>query len=49
MPRWTYHSPVTVHFGDGSLAQLPEIIGNRRAALVAFPEAEGLGAVEALR
>ena len=38
-----YHNPVSIHLGAGSLAQLPAILGGRRAALVTFPEARGLG------
>jgi phosphonate metabolism-associated iron-containing alcohol dehydrogenase len=46
---WTYYNPVDVHSGCGSLAQLPALLGPRRAILVAFPEAIGLGLVDRIR
>jgi phosphonate metabolism-associated iron-containing alcohol dehydrogenase len=46
---WTYHNPVAVTFGNGSLGTLATILGARRAVVVAFPEAAALGYVEALR
>ncbi|HSC24052.1 MAG TPA: iron-containing alcohol dehydrogenase PsrA [Casimicrobiaceae bacterium] len=46
---WTYHNPVAVTFGDGSLDRLGAILGRRRAVLVAFPEAEALGHVASVR
>jgi phosphonate metabolism-associated iron-containing alcohol dehydrogenase len=44
-----YHNPVAIHFGAGSLDGLPAILGGRRAALVTFPEAEGLGLTARMR
>lgn len=46
---WTYCNPVDVHAGCGSLNELPRLLGDRRAILVAFPEAIGLGLVDRLR
>jgi len=43
---YRYHNPVAIHFGDGSLAQLPAILAGRRALLVTFPEARSLGLVD---
>ncbi|EJN00332.1 iron-containing alcohol dehydrogenase PsrA [Herbaspirillum sp. YR522] len=40
---WNYHNPVAVHAGAGSLARLPELLGNRRALLITFAEAAALG------
>ena len=39
---WNYHNPVAVHAGAGSLSRLPELLGNRRALLITFPEAAAL-------
>jgi phosphonate metabolism-associated iron-containing alcohol dehydrogenase len=44
-----YHNPVAIHYGAGSIAQLPAILDGRRAALVIFPEAEGLGLTARMR
>ena len=44
-----YHNPVAVRFGAGALDDLPAILAGRRAAIVTFPEAEGLGLVERMR
>jgi phosphonate metabolism-associated iron-containing alcohol dehydrogenase len=44
-----YHNPVAIRFGAGSLAELPRVLGTRRAVVVTFPEAEGLGLVARLR
>ena len=44
-----YHNPVAIHFGAGSLGELPAILAGRRAVLVVFPEAEGLGLTARLR
>ncbi|MDQ3028409.1 MAG: iron-containing alcohol dehydrogenase, partial [Pseudomonadota bacterium] len=44
-----YHNPVAIRFGPGSLAELPEVLAGRRAALVTFPEAEALGLVGRIR
>ncbi|QJR10193.1 NAD-dependent methanol dehydrogenase [Usitatibacter rugosus] len=44
-----YHNPVAIRFGAGAIGELPEILGKRRAMLVTFPEAEGLGLVAKLR
>lgn len=40
---YRYHNPVSIHLGPGAVAQLPAILAGRRAALVTFPEARGLG------
>ncbi len=44
-----YHNPVAIRFGPGSLAELPEVLAGRRAVVVTFPEAPGLGLVDRLR
>jgi phosphonate metabolism-associated iron-containing alcohol dehydrogenase len=44
-----YYNPVTIHVGDGSLAKLPELVGERRVALVTFPEAKALGMIDTIR
>ena len=46
---WTFHNPVDVHAGCGSLEALPRLLGQRRAILVAFPEATALGLVGRIR
>ena len=46
---WSFHNPVAVAFGDGSLARLGELLGGRSAVVVAFPEAAALGYVDAAR
>ncbi|MEZ0308875.1 MAG: iron-containing alcohol dehydrogenase PsrA [Ramlibacter sp.] len=38
-----YHNPVRSVYGAGALLSLPTLLGDRRAALVIFPEARGLG------
>lgn len=43
-----YYNPVTIHVGDGSLAKLPEVVGQRRVAVVTFPEAKTLGLIDTL-
>ena len=45
---YRYHNPVAVHFGAGSLDELPPILAGRRTVLVIFPEARALGLVERL-
>lgn len=44
-----YRNPVAIRFGAGSVAELPDVLASRRAVLVTFPEAEGLGLVTRLR
>ena len=41
--KWNYYNPVSIHGGIGVLENLPTIVGNRTALLVAFPEAAELG------
>jgi len=36
-PGWSYHNPVELRFGAGRLAELPELVGERRALLVTTP------------
>jgi phosphonate metabolism-associated iron-containing alcohol dehydrogenase len=45
---WTYHNPVAVTFGNGTLDRLATIVGARSVALVAFPEAAALGYVDSV-
>ena len=44
-----YQNPVAIRFGAGSIVELPDVLASRRAVLVTFPEAEGLGLVARLR
>jgi phosphonate metabolism-associated iron-containing alcohol dehydrogenase len=44
-----YHNPVAIRFGAGSIDELREILAGRRAVVVTFPEAAGLGLVDRLR
>lgn len=44
-----YHNPVAIRMGAGSIGDLPAILGTRRAVLVTFPEAAGLGLTARLR
>jgi phosphonate metabolism-associated iron-containing alcohol dehydrogenase len=43
-----YHNPVAMHFGAGSLDELPRILAGRRTVLVVFPEARALGLIDRL-
>jgi phosphonate metabolism-associated iron-containing alcohol dehydrogenase len=43
---WTYYNPVHVHAGADALDALPGLLGDRRAILIAFPEAQSLGLIE---
>lgn len=49
MDRWQFHNPVDVHAGIGALERLSPLVGDRRALLIAFPEAEPLGLVGRLK
>jgi len=44
-----YHNPVAIRGGPGALGELPEVLAGRRAVLVTFPEAQGLGLVQRIR
>jgi phosphonate metabolism-associated iron-containing alcohol dehydrogenase len=44
-----YQNPVAIRYGAGAIADLPAILAGRRAVLVTFPEAAGLGLVERIR
>ena len=46
---WTYHNPVRISVGNGSLDQLPALLAGRNCLLVTFPEAESLGLVQRVR
>jgi len=46
---WTYHNPVRVTTGNGSLNQLPALLAGRSCLLVTFPEADSLGLVQRVR
>lgn len=48
-PVWTYHNPVRISVGNGSLDQLPALLAGRNCLLVTFPEAESLGLVQRVR
>ena len=41
-----YFNPVRSVYGAGALSSLPELLAGRRALLVTFPEARGLGLVD---
>lgn len=41
-----FFNPVATHFGPGSLAELPRIVGKARVVVVAFPEARALGLIQ---
>jgi hypothetical protein len=49
MTLWQYHNPVAIHFGAGVLDTLPTLLRGRKASIVTFPEAEGLGLLPRLR
>lgn len=44
-----YHNPVDVLFGAGMLDRLADVVGQRKAVVVTFPEAEALGVTGRLR
>jgi phosphonate metabolism-associated iron-containing alcohol dehydrogenase len=46
---YQYQNPVAIRFGARSVAELPQVLGGRRALLVTFPEAEQLGLVARVR
>lgn len=46
---WHFHNPVAIDAGEGALARLPERLGDRRAILIAFPEARALGLCDRLQ
>jgi phosphonate metabolism-associated iron-containing alcohol dehydrogenase len=46
---YRYHNPVAIHVGPGSLGSLPAILGARRAVVVTFPEAQGIGLLDRVR
>ena len=45
----SYYNPVAIRFGGGAVDELPRALAGRRAVLVTFPEAEGLGLTARLR
>ena len=46
---YRYHNPVAIRIGSGALNELPSALAGRRAVLVTFPEASGLGLVDRVR
>lgn len=48
-PVWTYHNPVHITAGNGSLNQLPALLAGRKCLLVTFPEAQTLGLVQRMQ
>lgn len=48
-PVWTYHNPVHITAGNGSLNQLPALLAGRNCLLVTFPEAQTLGLVQRMQ
>lgn len=47
--HWLYHNPVTIRFGSGCIEALPQVLAGRKATLVTFPEAQGIGLTRRLR
>jgi phosphonate metabolism-associated iron-containing alcohol dehydrogenase len=47
--RFRYHNPVAIRCGPGAIGELPDVLAGRRAVLVTFPEAQGLGLVDRIR
>jgi phosphonate metabolism-associated iron-containing alcohol dehydrogenase len=45
----SYHNPVSIRFGFGAIEQLPDALAGRRAVLVTFAEAGGLGLIARVR
>jgi phosphonate metabolism-associated iron-containing alcohol dehydrogenase len=43
MRTYHYHNPVAATFGCGAIDSIKQRVGDRKAVLVTFPEAEGLG------
>jgi len=46
---YRYHNPVAIRIGSGALNELPSALAGRRAVLVTFPEAAGLGLIDRVR
>lgn len=46
---WTFHNPVHVTFGAGTLGRLRESLGERTAVLVTLPEAAAFGWIERIQ
>jgi len=46
---WHFFNPVQIDAGEGAFERLPERLGNRRAILIAFPQARELGQCERLQ
>lgn len=46
---YRYHNPVAIRIGSGALSELAPTLAGRRAVLVTFPEAAGLGIVDRVR
>ncbi|MCC6867365.1 MAG: iron-containing alcohol dehydrogenase [Burkholderiales bacterium] len=46
---YRYHNPVEIRFGSRTVDEIRAMLGGRRAAMVTFPEARGLGLVDRLR
>lgn len=44
-----FHNPVRTVFAPGALGQLPHLLGNRRAALVIFPQARQMGLLDRIK
>jgi alcohol dehydrogenase class IV len=40
-----FHNPVAIHYGNGCLQELPQLLGAGKVVLVTFPEARVLGLV----
>lgn len=46
---WIYNNPVRIIAGPASLERIPDLVGNRKALFVTFPEAQALGLVQRVR
>ena len=49
MGLWRYANPVAIHFGVGAIDALPSLVGQRKAAVVTFPQARAHGLVDRLQ
>ena len=43
MLNWKYHNPVKIHFGQGIIGNLPNIVGSQRSILITTPELTKIG------
>ena len=43
--NFTYYNPVKIHFGNGQLNELSDMLGERRAILISSPGFEKRGLI----